>query len=1037
MRNWLPGLWLAFMPIVVCGYNEPTHEVLSEEAVSRSALVVPSAGGVLQDLGLKPSVNVDGDRFPDSNGDLQTISRLIQLGTRFEDRVPRSIHHFFDPTANAALLPALAKPSPDWALEDKGAIEPPASLFTQRYSFRDGRGYFLKGLTEGTKTERDRNFGLMFETVGHVVHHLQDMAQPQHVRLDPHLKLRDADKAEWIIENRSRYEQYTQDIFPSEGLPFTSPEYQGDPAVKLGNARHYWADGAGGGISEFTNANFLSAGTNFKLNGGQITVCARYPSPMPNGQIEHRRVEELFTNADELARIQKECADLGRECVMTFYATTVTDAKFGATQRNNPRASTLSIFSQDLTTFRKTVSCEHPDNALADRADLVFALNRFNFKEAHKFLIPRAVAYSAGLINYLFRGKIDFVPDPGNAGQYLIKNLGTEPMKGEFRLYYDDAAGNRAAVKDANDNPLIWDTKVLLAGAQPEGTLPAGGTLPVPAFAPPTDPAPKVPGEYMLVFTGDMGEEKADPANGVVGAVIGKQIRNEYKGALYIVGLDESGMITSLRVDRDGTRVIRGWDISKRDANNPNGVFVPPSNDVFDPLGLVYGASTNKPVRDKIYAFKQAEYGPGPIEYEVKGVTFTEADNPNATRTFYGQGLKQVSSNQVVWVARSPDVQIGTFEFRLTDISFNGRDAFVAYTRRFTDATGTARTATGFLPLPTLPSPFSYQQFYGQLAPGNSSFPLVVSDDGLTIRGFATAGANNRIHTWIAVALGAIPQFALQQSTYTAVQSGVGFVPPPYQTVGTCSIEVRPPNSAPMTVTAPLDVRRGSNNFESSLKEEVPITNLGGRIVTYVRESLVKRTHTVDESLCFAVGVELNPATGLAAAKFSLINTANNSLVHGGGTFERFNGGDYAIPTLNVPVISITPTPVKEYPGGLFLCESCQWSQIYQGFDPVPVVDLTRISFQRGLATRVVRPLTDRHADVIYEESASQTQPFTRKFRGIDLSGREYVAESSPLGEVFFAFSDKSTLIHEPLPGAMPLVQIPENVVKILAAVWL
>ena len=32
----------------------------------------------------------------------------------------------------------------------------------------------------------------------------------------------------------------------------------------------------------------------------------------------------------------------------------------------------------------------------------LFALNRFNFDDAHKILIPKAVSYSAGLINYFF-----------------------------------------------------------------------------------------------------------------------------------------------------------------------------------------------------------------------------------------------------------------------------------------------------------------------------------------------------------------------------------------------------------------------------------------------------------------------------------------------------------------------------------------------------------------------------------------------------------------------------------------------------------
>ena len=40
------------------------------------------------------------------------------------------------------------------------------------------------------------------------------------------------------------------------------------------------------------------------------------------------------------------------------------------------------------------------------------SVNRFTFAKAHEFLIPRAVGYSAGLINYFFRGNMEIsLPD--------------------------------------------------------------------------------------------------------------------------------------------------------------------------------------------------------------------------------------------------------------------------------------------------------------------------------------------------------------------------------------------------------------------------------------------------------------------------------------------------------------------------------------------------------------------------------------------------------------------------------------------------
>jgi len=58
-------------------------------------------------------------------------------------------------------------------------------------------------------------------------------------------------------------------------------------------------------------------------------------------------------------------------------------------------------------------------------------------------------------------------------------------------------------------------------------------------------------------------------------------------------------------------------------------------------------------------------------------------------------------------------------------------------------------------------------------------------------------------------------------------------------------------------------------------------------------------------------------------------------------------------------------------------------------------------------------------------------------FRGIDITGKDFVGDVSPLGEIFFATTDFSILLHEPLNGRMPQFVRPANMVKILAALWL
>jgi hypothetical protein len=76
-------------------------------------------------------------------------------------------------------------------------------------------------LTSPTADERKGFFGKTFQTLGQVIHHTQDMAQPQHVRNDAH---RDAIFPCLIpgglfgFYSPSLYEKYTKGV---GNLPFT------------------------------------------------------------------------------------------------------------------------------------------------------------------------------------------------------------------------------------------------------------------------------------------------------------------------------------------------------------------------------------------------------------------------------------------------------------------------------------------------------------------------------------------------------------------------------------------------------------------------------------------------------------------------------------------------------------------------------------------------------------------------------------------------------------------------------------------------
>lgn len=180
-------------------YDIVNHFDLSGAAFKASVLTKPKS---LERLGLQAIAK--GQRFPATSGSdipqfsegssqcahgvLLPVELLVSCGAMFED-VPgtRSLNHFYDPAHAGRPLTigaALGRASPDWALEDNGNVTP------QEFSYKAARSnLFLAMSATESLTKRDEYWGKVFQSVGQVVHHLQDMAQPQHVRNDDHFEL--------------------------------------------------------------------------------------------------------------------------------------------------------------------------------------------------------------------------------------------------------------------------------------------------------------------------------------------------------------------------------------------------------------------------------------------------------------------------------------------------------------------------------------------------------------------------------------------------------------------------------------------------------------------------------------------------------------------------------------------------------------------------------------------------------------------------------------------------------------------------------
>jgi len=506
---------LAFSQMI-SAYEVQTHQDTSQAAFNVSVLQVDD--GILHNLGLKPVT--EKELFPNFRGELQTIEQLIQFGSEQEDDYPgsRFLHHFYDPTHEKGLdditqsglaatqarygnthLPL--QKSFDWALEDTRDLGG-----DQLFSFKDARQHFFYALTgnpflgPANSENRKKDLGLTFQILGHVIHHIQDMAQPQHVKDEAHPVLKVPGTDLIFYAPGGLYEHYTDEQDIREHLPFSgyepvfSLDANGDHTT-FNTPRKLWETSDGKGIAQFTNRNFITYRHNFV---GSLTNVESNPSyPNPDGTTARTTSIDI----SGIPVLSLEPTPLAGK--MYFFGTQVADNYRSNQSGPNNLTSTFSLYDDDLKNFHLRVSClpdtegTSPSNCTQEA---VFSINRFTMRAAHSFLIPRAVGYSAGLINFFFRGvgKIDLVPDPQNIGGYLIQNLSEEALKGTFSLYYDDT----------NDARVLYQTWPTNGDLLPHGQLAVAG------FPAPTDPnhAPKNPGQYMLVFKGKMGQEGDDPS---------------------------------------------------------------------------------------------------------------------------------------------------------------------------------------------------------------------------------------------------------------------------------------------------------------------------------------------------------------------------------------------------------------------------------------------------------------------------------------------------------------------------------------------
>lgn len=331
-----------------------------------------------------------------------------------DDTIPgdlfRIANHFFDPYNNSPLSgPSIIQreKAPNWAIGTANAFESPVQPNPARknhYSIFDARESMYRALTgkksdrsdaglsgeHVTEKERLAYWATVFRSLGDVVHLVEDMAQPQHTRDELHAGIP-------LLGHKSYFESYLegrakniteQPIFgstPRPAVPLTSLTLNSNPvslkdydiprftkysdywSTKPGNESH-----TGSGLADYSNRGFFTPGKNFDdisypYPRGETLAPLKVPFPTP------------------------------------WYSWTKTVFLEGPV-RDNRISTPVNI---KLTTKSAWQIFGIPITA-------TYALNRANYDDYAALLLPRAVGYSAGLINYFFRGRMQLgLPDDG------------------------------------------------------------------------------------------------------------------------------------------------------------------------------------------------------------------------------------------------------------------------------------------------------------------------------------------------------------------------------------------------------------------------------------------------------------------------------------------------------------------------------------------------------------------------------------------------------------------------------------------------
>ncbi|MBL9135347.1 MAG: hypothetical protein JNK85_05745 [Verrucomicrobiales bacterium] len=471
-----PALWAMILGLPSGhAYEVNTHGAISIVAARHhpeSKVQEVLIGDLGQAAGLEEEGRLGFDARP------RSLLEWLSIGAVNEDSyyLARFVNHFYNPINKEGLsdialyryqLSVTGMNALDWAWENRG------SLLNQDHGWKHAREVYLASvLSPGRETRRSRLAEAFFD-LGHVIHLLQDMAQPQHTRNDAH-----APAGAPLFGETAPYEVFCSHQYGSPeavlalGGPVPVPRFSRLPPSHLLNgkppefvafwdtyqlARHaddvtdvYFGTGHPLGMAEISNAFFVTDDTMFTGEGETVTIfqrenARRYEFRFDNRDLQpfHRFVFPRLANMAGLTALIGNVDRTGDRAlsVIRLGEPIAEGLPLAVAEQLFARGGPLALRGMNL---GEACAAAYSPNEVAVLNMFVVGLRDATRKDYATQLIPRAVAYCTGLLNYFFRGRLScsWSSSVTGEGKVRVVNSGPDPLReGSIHVMTDLGSG--------------------------------------------------------------------------------------------------------------------------------------------------------------------------------------------------------------------------------------------------------------------------------------------------------------------------------------------------------------------------------------------------------------------------------------------------------------------------------------------------------------------------------------------------------------------------------------------------------------------